>query len=817
MSKHPKNSSLIEKIATFIVDKRNLVFFLYAIALIVCVFTRSLVQVSNDLTDFLPSDTETRRGISVMSDELKTYGTARVMVSHVTYETAQELSEQLRNVDMVSSVVFDGTEDHYKGAEALFDINFRGEDSDPAVKEAMDNVRSLLEPYDTYIDTSINVSLEDTLNSEMSVIFMIAVIIIIFVLVLTSRSYAEIPVLLITFGAAALLNMGTNYWYGEISFVSNSVAVLLQLALAIDYAIIFLHRCTEEQTRYDDREACIAALTHAIPAISASSLTTVSGLLAMTFMQFRIGFDMGIVLIKAILFSMLSVFTLMPGLLMLFSRAISRTRHKDFIPKIDGWGRFVVKTRKIGVPLFTVCLVAGFILCSRCPYVYSYSSIESSRRNEAQIAQDRIEETFGVRNVMALVVPRGDYESERQLLARLSQYSEVNSAMGLANVEALDGYTLTDSLTPREFSEMTDMDYETIALLYAAYAVHDEDYGKILGSLDSYRVPLMDMFFFLCEQKKDGVVTLDDEMSEQLDAMYDQLTFARDQMQGEHYSRMIIDLNLPLEGEETFAFLKTIHQEAERYYDPGQVFLVGESTSACDLAASFSTDNIMISVLSVIFVVMVLLFTFQSVGLPVLLILVIQGSIWINFSYFTVTKTPIFFMAYLIGVAIQMGANIDYAIVISSRYADMKKLMPPKEAAREALSLAFPTVFTSGAILSSATFLVSVISTEPSIVSMCSCLCRGTLISVFLVMFVLPQFLLLGDALVQKTKFQINLKKPAQTRSEKGRVYVDGHIRGTVSGYVDAYIHGTIEGGVTGTLGSGSMETEKEAGKHEEN
>ena len=116
MSKHPKNSSLIEKIATFIVDKRNLVFFLYAIALIVCVFTRSLVQVSNDLTDFLPSDTETRRGISVMSDELKTYGTARVMVSHVTYETAQELSEQLRNVDMVSSVVFDGTEDHYKGA-----------------------------------------------------------------------------------------------------------------------------------------------------------------------------------------------------------------------------------------------------------------------------------------------------------------------------------------------------------------------------------------------------------------------------------------------------------------------------------------------------------------------------------------------------------------------------------------------------------------------------------------------------------------------------------------------------------------------------
>lgn len=160
----------------------------------------------------------------------------------------------------------------------------------------------------------------DSLADEMGIILAVAAVIIVLVLLLTSRSYAEIPVLLLTFIAAALLNLGTNFIFGEISFVSNSVTVVLQLALAIDYAIIMLHRFLEEREHAGDREACIAAVSAAIPSISASSLTTISGLAAMMFMQFQIGFDMGIVLIKSILFSMLSVFTLMPGLLMLFPR-----------------------------------------------------------------------------------------------------------------------------------------------------------------------------------------------------------------------------------------------------------------------------------------------------------------------------------------------------------------------------------------------------------------------------------------------------------------------------------------------------------------
>ena len=133
----------------------------------------------------------------------------------------------------------------------------------------------------------------------------------------------------------------------------------------------------------------------------------------MMFMQFRIGFDMGIILIKAILFSMLSVFTLMPGLLMLFSKAMAKTQHRSFVPKIDRWGKFTLKLRYVGVPLFAAAIVAGFLMSNQCPYVYGYSQIQTARQNETQIAEKKVNETFGTQNVMALIVPKGDYISEK--------------------------------------------------------------------------------------------------------------------------------------------------------------------------------------------------------------------------------------------------------------------------------------------------------------------------------------------------------------------------------------------------------------------
>ena len=809
--------SPMETLASIIVDKRNLIFFFYLAAMIFSIFSMGWVNVENDITAYLPDDTETRQGLSIMEEELTTYGTARIVVSHASKDLAETLAGQIEQLEgvttaTVGSAALGGEEDEtaedlaesVQGSDVLINVTFNGEVDDQVSLDAMDAVKALLEPYDAYVSSDVGNDMAGNLASEMQVILVIAFTIIVLVLLFTSRSYAEIPVLILTFASAALLNMGTNFFFGTISFVSNSVTVVLQLALAIDYAIILLHRFTEERERLgEDRAACIAALAYSIPAISSSSLTTISGLAAMMFMQFGLGFDMGLVLIKAICFSMLSVFTLMPGLLMLFSSAIRKTQHRSFVPHIDRWGKLVVKLRYVGVPVFVVLLLAGMVLSQQCPYVYGYSQLVTTKQNENQIAERRVNDTFGAQNIMALLVPKGDYDSEKALLNRLEQYDEVDYAMGLSNIEALDGYTLTDRLTPRQFAEMTDMDYEIIELLYTAYAAKDDELGKAVGGVDTYAVPLMDLFLFLYDQVDEGFVTLDEEAQADVDALYDALTDGQAQMLGENYTRMVLNLNLPEEGAETFDFLQTIHQEAERYYPADQVFLVGDSTSDYDLSTSFERDNILISVLSVVFVILVLLFTFQSVGLPILLICVIQGSIWINFSFPTLFDQPIFFMGYLVVTSIQMGANIDYAIVISSRYSEIKELMPPKQAIIKALDLAFPTVLTSGTILTSAAYLIGKLSSEPAIVGIGENLSRGTLISMILVMFVLPQILLLGDLIVEKTRF--NIKVPEVTRTATGMVYVNGRIRGRVNGVVDATVRGVIRGDVSAVLDTGNI------------
>ena len=796
--------SFFEKIATVVVDRRNLIFFLYIGALIFSLFSSTWVKVCNDITEYLPPETETRRGLTIMDEEFTTFGTARIMVSNITYDKALELQEQLEAIEGVSEVTFDETDEHFKNTSALFDITFHAEEDEALAIDAMNAVKEQLADYDTYVKSTVGSSDSETLAEEMNLILLIAAVIIVLVLLFTSRTYAEIPVLIMTFGTAALLNKGTNFFFDEISFVSNSVTVVLQLALAIDYAIILLHRFTEEKATKPTREAAIAALSQAIPEISASSLTTISGLVAMMFMQFRLGFDMGLVLVKAILLSLITVFTLMPGLLMLFSNLIEKSAHKSFVPKIDKWGKVVVFTRYIVPPVFVLVIVGAFFLSSNCPYVYGFTLVDTERKNETQIAEEKIEDAFGKQNLLALIVPSGNYDAEKSILQELEKRDEVDHTLGLANTEAMDGYLLTDKLTPREFSEMTDIDYELVCAVYAAYAVDDENYGKLASGINSYSVPLIDMFLFICEQKDKGIITLDDdELNDDLDTLYDKLLDAKAQLQSDTYTRMLIYLTLPEEGEETFAFLKTIHSIAEKYYPADSVILAGNAENDYDLSASFVNDNIMISILSAVFVIIVLLFTFQSVGLPVLLIAVIQGSIWINFSFPTLTSSPIYFLGYLIVSSIQMGANIDYAIVISSRYMELKNSMPPRKAIVEALNLAFPTIVTSGTILAAAGILIAKLSTNAVIAGIGSNLGRGTVISMFLVMGVLPQILLLGDIIIEKTKFMLPL--PEVTKSTTGIVFVNGRVRGRVSGFVDANITGVIRGDVNAIVEAGNI------------
>ena len=798
-------------LANFIVNKRKAFLVLFAIACVYCAFCMNKTTVNQDITKYLPADSETRIGLTLMDEQFVTYGSARIMVSNITWSDADALVTNLEQVKGVKEVAFDNSEDHYRGTNALFEVTFDGTEDDEISKNAKKEVTELLAGYDTYVSSPVGSEQEqmDALSKDMNLILVLAVIIIVGVLLLSTKAYMEIPVLLITFGVAALLNKGTNFWLGTISSVTDSIAVVLQLALAIDYAIIFCDRFMEEHETMDAESAVKVALSKAIPEISASSLTTISGMVAMMFMHFRLGYDMGIVLVKAIIFSLISVFFLMPAILMIFAKGIDGSHHKSFVPNISFAGKWANLTRFIIPPVFVVIICLAAWTSNHCTYLYDVNSVPSAHENESRLAKRRIEEEFGVSNQMAVLVPKGDYESEKKVLKELDQLDYVNTVLGLANVEIDEDHVLTDKLAPRAFSELTDLDVEVVRLLYMAYAYDQGQNGPIFTGIDEYSVPLIDMFLFLHEQYEEGYVTLDAEMDKNLNDLYDTLHDAQLQLQGEDYSRLVLTTNLPTEGEKTYAAMDEIRSICAAYYGD-EVILVGDSTSNHDQMTSFATDNIIISVLSALFVMIILLFTFQSAGLPVLLVLTIQGSIWINFSVPAITGSGIFFIAYLIVSAIQMGATIDYAIVISSRYMALKKQMPIKEAIIETINQAFPTIFTSGTILTGAGFLIGQIASDATVASIGTALGRGTLISIGLVLFVLPQILLLGDLIIEKTALTINLPQ-ATRRDVSGKMTVNGHVKGYVQGEIDADIKGSFNGSMQASFDTkllGTKQTE---------
>ena len=796
--------SAITKLARFIVDKRKAFYLVFIAAVLFSAASINKVQVNNDITSYLPPETETRRGLTIMEEEFITLGSANVMVSNVSYDTAQELADQLAAVPGVSQVVFDDTQAHYKDSAALFTLSFDGEETDPATVAAMEQVLQVLDGYDVYPSTQIGRDESASLQKEMTVILAIAAAVIVVVLLFTSKSYMEVPVYLIVFVAAAILNMGTNFIFGTISFITNSIAVVLQLALAIDYAIIFCHRYMEERDNgLDPQEADIAALSKAIVEISSSSLTTISGLVALMLMQLRIGFDMGIVLSKGILCSMLCVFLLMPGLLMLFSGAIDRTRHRDLVPKINFWGKAVVRLQFVLPPIFLVAVVAGAVLSAQCDYVFDANDTDFDNKPDWRIADEKVADTFGASNTIAVLVPRGDYEKEGRILERAAQIPQVTQATGLANIEVEEGRMLTDQMTPRQFSELAGVDIELARLLYQAYGLSVEEYGAIFQDPDDYAVPLIDVFEFLLEQKDKGVVSLTADQARQVDELQEQLDVGLEQLRGEHWSRLVFIADVPTEGEEAQALLEQLRAIAQDEYGD-DVILVGNSTNALDLASSFSRDNLKISILTALFVMVILLFTFKSAGLPILLVLTIQGSIWINFSVPVLTDTNLFFLSYLVVSSIQMGATIDYAIVITNRYLELKTLMDRKQAVVEALSQSFPTILTSGTIMAVAGFLIGGISTDATIGSVGQTLGRGTVTSIILVMTVLPQLLLLGDALIEHTA--ITLNRDRAQRFNKGTMRLDGHIRGHVSGFVDGEFKGVLHGSVDAVIESNYQE-----------
>lgn len=748
---------IMRKIAKFIVEKRAFIFLVFIAILIFCALSINKVKVNPDLAALLPEDTVTQRGVEIMKDEFGAFSYADVMISNVTYEKAEEIHKAISDTEGITGVLFDDTTDHYASSSALYTVTFPGADNDPAVIEAMQKVKDKLAGYEVSIYTSIGLDYVKEIASEMGMILLCAILVIIGVMLFTSKSYFEVVIMMFVFLVAGLMNMGTNYWMGEISSVTNAVAVILQLALAIDYAIIFAHRFQNEYEKTKNvKLALIDALAYSIVEISSSSLTTIAGLVALTLMQFRLGFDLGMVLIKGIIFSLLTVFLLMPGLIMVFHKPLLKTRHKSLVPNMTKWGRLLTKKVPVFLIIFIVILPFSIYASSKCDFSFSDEYTDRTTYSERDLVHLKIKETFNESNMIVLLVPEGDYQKEKKLLNEISGMDRVKTTVGLANYEIADGKMLTDPFTAREFSELLGVDIETAELLYGLYGYENQQYQPIIGDRESYEVPLLDILEFVFKSYDQGMVSLNSEQTKMVEEIRGTLDQALAQTRGENYSRMLIEASIPSQGEESYALVNKITDAAKELYGEN-VLTIGTVTVAMDLENSFKSDNKLVSFLTILFVFLILFFTFRTLGGSVFLILVIQGSIWLNFSFPLITGKNVFFLAYLIVSAIQMGATIDYAIVLYNRFQQHKAMYPPREAMARAVNESFATILTSGTIMTAAGFLIAYMTTDLYVASVGLALGRGTLISIVLVLTVLPQLLVFGNKFIDKTT--VNLKK----------------------------------------------------------
>ena len=367
----------------------------------------------------------------------------------------------------------------------------------------------------------------------------------------------------------------------------------------------------------------------------------------------------------------------------------------------------------------------------------------------------KIHDSFAPSTYVALLVPSEDFDAEKAILQEAAALDGIKDATGLANIEIDDDHVLTDSYTPRMFSELLDIPYEEAALLYQAYGVRNEQYQAIFGVTEHYEVPLVDMLLYLFDVMDRGVLELSGDQAQEMMDLRETLDRGIKQLRGKEYNRLVFTSSLPVEGETSIALVEELRSIAERYYGAGHVLVVGDITSARDLSASYTGDSTLISLLTILFVYTILLFTFRTFVGSAILVFVIQGSIWINFSFPALFGAHPSFVTNMIVSAIEMGATIDYAIVLMNRYLTLKETFPKKRAMAEAVKHSFPTVLTSGSIMTIAGLLIAYRVSDVYVGHIGLGVGRGALISVILVMTVLPQLLVLLDKAVEKTTLKI--------------------------------------------------------------
>lgn len=745
MTKKKEKKSFLIRLGDFITNYRYYFLILFLGLFIFGLININNVDINDSIVSYLPANTETKIGLDIMEEEYGSLNIVKLMINDISLEEANQYVSKLENIENVDSVLFDGGNNSYKNEKALYTIEL-DDVSDKQLNQVKEDIESIVseENYNIYSESF------DDPTDGIDLALLLAIVVIVTILLITSKTYFEPVIAFIIFLISIVLNMGSNFIFGEISYITKAIAVILQLALSIDYVIIFMNQFMKEIDDTPDKLLAIKkTVSKAMPEIFASSLTTISGLLALVFMQLKIGGDIGLVLSKGIVCSLLTVVLVMPSLLSIFTNIIVKLKRKEKIKKESKISRFILKGRNVLLPVFVVLVIVSICIMPSYKYLYNNTSFKAIRLNDNVKSLKLIEEEFGISNNLVILVKNKDkdYTKELELVNKLKENDKITSIISLGGYEVSENIYLGTKVSYLEVSEIFNIDQNISLSLYKYFASENNELEK-LSDINNYKISIIDLIYFLHDNL--DKLQLSDEIKLYVKIYYNTLNESISLLESENYSRFILNMDAYTESKEAYDLVNEIRNISEEYYD--DVKLVGNTINAIDLESSFTSDNIIITAITIIFVAIILLFTFKSIWMTLLLILTIEGSILINFGIVTLLGKDIFFMSYIVVSAIQMGATIDYAIVIASRYKQLREKYDKDESVIKTLEDRLPAVITSGLILLVAGFLIGFISTSSVISSIGLFLGIGTLISLVATIFVLPAILYLFDKLIIRKK-----------------------------------------------------------------
>lgn len=688
--------------AGWIVRNRNAITTVFVVLFILCAIANAFVKVNYDLTEYLPPTVTSKKAIDVMEKEFGYPGTARIMIEDVTIYEAElykQMIEKVDGVDMVawmSSDVYMAKEfteaeeqsDYYKDNCAVMDITFVNGDTDDLTGEAIDDIKEILGDKGRYAGPAIeNQSLEITLDKQIKIIMAVAVVMIFCILCLTTTSWIEPVLFLVNMGVAIILNQGSNIFMGTISFLSSSVASVLQLAISIDYSVFLLHTFVHEKTLgYDNETAMEKALQDSALSIMSSAMTTFVGFLALLLMSFRIGQDVGIVLAKSIVCSVLTVIFLMPALILRLDDTIQKTQHKSIIPNFGPLSKLVFKLRYAIIAFIVIVAVPCFIMQNSNSNTFGNSSLGASEGTVVYEDTRIIEEKFGRSNLYLIMVPNGSPITERELAEELDDLSYVKSVTSLSGVLPVG---IPESFVPE----------------------------SITGLLRS-----------------------------------------------DNYARMLLYTRTKSESELAFQTSDEIQGIVKKYYPEG-AYVVGNTPSTQDLKEICLSDYMMVNALSLVGVAVVVAIAFRSIVLPIIVLIPINIAIYVNMTVPYLQGLTFMFSAFVIVECIQLGATVDYSILLTNNYLNCRngQKLPKKEAALGALNASFLSVLTSGTILTVAGYAIYFISTVSAIQNIGEMIGRGALLSMLMVLIGIPALLYFLDTWIYREKLLFSRIKEKMT------------------------------------------------------